>query len=76
MMDGSLLRYFLNRVRTSPLTAPHESEYIRSWSVQIIAEDREVSDAGLKAFSEMAQSESSALVRLYLVSALQGLQPV
>src|SRR5690606_5372428 len=53
----------------------HESEYIRSWAVQLMAEDKEVSDAGRKVFSEMARSESSALVRLYLASSVQRLAP-
>ncbi len=53
----------------------HESEYIRSWAVQLMAVDKEVSDAGRKMFSEMAHSESSALVRLYLASSVQRLEP-
>ena len=53
----------------------HQSEYIRSWSVQLMAEDKELSEGVRKTFSEMAHSESSALVRLYLASALQRLAP-
>ncbi len=53
----------------------HESEYIRSWAVQLLAEDEKVSKAALQRFEQMAVSDSSALVRLYLASALQRIEP-
>ncbi|MHA4895291.1 PVC-type heme-binding CxxCH protein [Pedobacter sp. PWIIR3] len=53
----------------------NESEYIRSWGIQLIAEDKNVSDAALKRFAELAVSDSSPLVRLYLASALQRVEP-
>ncbi|MGY4385034.1 putative membrane-bound dehydrogenase-like protein [Pedobacter sp. UYP24] len=53
----------------------NESEYIRSWSIQLIAEDKNVSDAALKRFAELAVSDPSPLVRLYLASALQRVEP-
>jgi len=49
----------------------HDSEHIRSWAVQLIAEDRQVPDAALDEFARMAREDGSALVRLYLASALQ-----
>ena len=53
----------------------HESEYIRSWSVQLLAEDRRVSDEALEAFAQAAREDESALVRVYLASALQRIEP-
>ncbi len=49
----------------------HDSEYVRSWAAQLLAEDRNPSDAAIGRFAAMAKSESSALVRLYIASALQ-----
>lgn len=53
----------------------HEDENIRSWSVQLMAEDRDVSDSALEEFVRMAGDDSSALVRLHLASALQRIDP-
>lgn len=49
----------------------HESEYIRSWAIQLLTEDSNPSDAALTKFAVMAKSDESAMVRLYLGSALQ-----
>jgi hypothetical protein len=49
----------------------HQDEYIRSWAVNLLVENRQPSDAVLRRFAEMARQDSSALVRLYLASALQ-----
>ena len=49
----------------------HESEYLRSWAVQLLVEDRNPSAAAVLRFVAMARQETSALVRLYLASALQ-----
>ncbi|REA57391.1 dehydrogenase [Dyadobacter luteus] len=48
-----------------------KDEYIRSWAVQLIVEDKIVSVNALKKFAEMAKNEESALVRLYLVASMQ-----
>ncbi len=48
-----------------------KSEYIRSWSVQLLCEDKTPSETVLKTFARMAREDSSAMVRLYLASALQ-----
>lgn len=53
----------------------HKNEYIRSWAIQLLAEDKNLSATALKNFTEMAHSDSSALVRLYLASALQRTEP-
>jgi putative membrane-bound dehydrogenase-like protein len=53
----------------------HESEYLRSWAIQLLAENNNVSDAGIKLLAGMAKSDQSSLVRLYLTSALQRIKP-
>lgn len=50
-----------------------ESEYIRSWAVQLAAEDAAVSKPMLKEFERMAKLDPSPVVRLYLAAALQRL---
>jgi putative membrane-bound dehydrogenase-like protein len=49
----------------------HDSEYVRSWAAQLVAEDRNPSDAAIARFASMARSDNSALVRLYIASGLQ-----
>jgi hypothetical protein len=49
----------------------HQDEYIRSWAIHLLVENRQPSDASLRRFAELARQDSSALVRLYLASALQ-----
>ncbi|MGV3503247.1 MAG: PVC-type heme-binding CxxCH protein [Adhaeribacter sp.] len=53
----------------------HESEYLRSWAIQLLAEDKNLSDIALQRFADMAKTENSALVRLYLASAMQRTAP-
>ncbi|MDB5264151.1 MAG: dehydrogenase, partial [Adhaeribacter sp.] len=53
----------------------NESEYVRSWAIQLLAEDKNLSEAALKRFAELAKKDSSAMVRLYLVSAMQRTAP-
>ena len=53
----------------------NESEYVRSWAIQLIAEDKNPSEAAMKRFAELAANDKSALVRLYLTSALQRVDP-
>ncbi len=50
-------------------------EYIRSWAIQLLAEDRKVSGETLGKWTMMAEKDPSALVRLYLASAMQRLEP-
>lgn len=53
----------------------HENEYIRSWSVQLLLEDKKASEAAIKSFITMAKTDKSPLVRLYLASGLQRIEP-
>jgi putative heme-binding domain-containing protein len=46
-------------------------EYIRSWAIQLLCEDKSPSADALMAFTNMAKEDKSAVVRLYLASALQ-----
>jgi hypothetical protein len=47
------------------------NEYMRSWAVYLLVQNRNAPDAALERFAGMARSDQSALVRLYLASALQ-----
>ncbi len=49
----------------------HKSEYLRAWAIQLDMEDGQPQDLAL--LESMAASDPSALVRLYLASALQQL---
>jgi putative membrane-bound dehydrogenase-like protein len=49
----------------------HDNEYVRSWAVQLLAENSNPPAAALERFAAMAREDGSALVRLYLASALQ-----
>jgi hypothetical protein len=53
----------------------HDNEHIRSWTIQLLAEDQNLSEAALQRFAAIAKTENSALVRLYLVSAMQRTAP-
>ncbi|MGY8713339.1 MAG: hypothetical protein ACKVJ1_05630, partial [Verrucomicrobiia bacterium] len=46
-------------------------QYIRAWTIQLLAEDKNLSGVLRSKFAEMAKSEKSPVVRLYLASALQ-----
>lgn len=50
-------------------------ETMRSWAVQLLAEDGAVPAEALAQFAVMAREEGSAQVRLYLASALQRIPP-
>jgi putative membrane-bound dehydrogenase-like protein len=49
----------------------HENEYVRSWAVYLLVEDRQASPKAIDQFGKMAAQDRSPLVRLYLASALQ-----
>ena len=49
----------------------HESEHIRAWAIQFLAESGNPSDAALAAFADLAANDPSPHVRLYLASAMQ-----
>ena len=50
-------------------------EYVRAWTIQLMAENKNVGEAALKKFAAMAANDPSPVVRLYLASALQRVPP-
>ncbi|MFT5144258.1 MAG: hypothetical protein ACI80V_002267 [Rhodothermales bacterium] len=62
LSDGELEELLLNG-----------DEYVRSWAVQFLAEDGDVSASTITKLAELAGSDESQLVRLYITSALQRL---
>jgi putative membrane-bound dehydrogenase-like protein len=48
-----------------------EDEYVRAWAIQMLSENKNVSQAALGQFVALAQTDKSATVRLYLAAALQ-----
>lgn len=53
----------------------HEDENLRAWGIQLLAERKKVPEGAQRRFEELAKSDTSALVRLYLTSALQRMEP-
>jgi putative membrane-bound dehydrogenase-like protein len=53
----------------------HSDEYIRSWAIQLLTEDKSIKQSILETFESMAKNDDSALVRLYLVSGMLRLEP-
>jgi putative membrane-bound dehydrogenase-like protein len=51
----------------------HTSDHVRAWTVQLRMEDRDASPEFLTALADLAKSDSSPVVRLYVSSALQRL---
>lgn len=50
-----------------------QEPWIRAWAIQLSCEDFAISNRALTRFVQMARDDSSAVVRLYLASALQRL---
>jgi len=50
-----------------------EQEYVRCWAIQLLLEDRQVSQETIATLAKMAKGDKSAVVRLYLASGLQRL---
>ena len=50
-----------------------DSEYVRAWAVQLLAEDRQPAHEIITQFERLAESDPSPLVRLYLASAAMRL---
>ena len=48
-------------------------EYVRSWAIQFLAEDGDVTAGAMAKLAELAGRDESPLVRLYITSALQRL---
>lgn len=53
----------------------NSDEYIRSWAIQLLTEDKKVTPATLSRFVNLAKNDKSALVRLYLTSGILRLEP-
>jgi putative membrane-bound dehydrogenase-like protein len=53
----------------------HDSEYVRSWAIQLLLERKQASDEAVRQFARLAREDRSALVRLYLASGAQRLAP-
>jgi len=52
----------------------HEDEYVRAFSIQFLCEDKKASAKALSRFADLAKSDPSPVVRLYLAAALQRIE--
>lgn len=52
-----------------------KSEFVRSWAIQLASENKTVSPDIQQQFERLSETDTSALVRLYLASALQRMKP-
>ncbi|GAA5129224.1 c-type cytochrome [Luteolibacter yonseiensis] len=52
-----------------------ENEYVRAWAVQFLTESKTVDAAAAGALQKLEAGEKSPVVRLYLASALQRMEP-
>ena len=50
-------------------------EFVRAWTIQLLAENRNVGEVALKKWAGMAANDPSPVVRLYLASAMQRVAP-
>lgn len=53
----------------------NKNEYVRSWAIQLLAEEKKVSANAQHRFEALAKNDTAALVRLYIASALQRMEP-
>jgi putative membrane-bound dehydrogenase-like protein len=60
----------LTEAKLQPLLS-HENEYVRAWAIQLLVEDKHASEDVVRQFARMARQDPSALVRMYIASALQ-----
>jgi putative membrane-bound dehydrogenase-like protein len=51
----------------------HEDAQVRAWAIQVACENGQATDKLVKAFAELARTDASPVVRLYLASAVQRL---
>jgi putative membrane-bound dehydrogenase-like protein len=49
----------------------NQNEYVRSWAVYLLVQDKTPSEEALRRFAALAKGDASPLVRLYIASALQ-----
>ena len=61
----------MRRVCTALLS--DQSEHVRGWSIQLLCEGTPPAEETLAKFRELAKSDPSPVVRLYLAAALQRL---
>ena len=52
----------------------HDDEYVRSWTIQLLCEDKNPSLDACKKFTSMAANDPSAVVRVYLAAATQRME--
>jgi hypothetical protein len=52
-----------------------DNEYMRSWAIYLLVDGKNPSNDALRRFAKLARQDQSALVRLYLASALQRVAP-
>lgn len=52
-----------------------EHEHVRAWAIQLLMEDKKPSEALLNELAELAKSDASPMVRLYVASAAQRIAP-
>jgi hypothetical protein len=50
-----------------------QSDYLRAWTIQLMAEDRQISEPHRTELARLAANDPSPVVRLYLAAALQRL---
>src|SRR5690606_11587761 len=51
------------------------SEHVRIWAIRFLVDDDKVPAEAVKQFAQLARTDSSGLVRLYLAAAMQSLAP-
>jgi putative membrane-bound dehydrogenase-like protein len=56
-------------------TLSDPDEHVRAWAIQLLCEDRSPPAIAIEKFAQMARADLSAVVRLYIASALQRLEP-
>jgi hypothetical protein len=59
--------------KTTLTELKNESAYVRAWAIQLAAENKSVPPSVLAEMEKMAVDDPSAVVRLYLASAVQRL---
>ncbi len=53
----------------------HADAQVRAWAIQLASEEGKASDAAVQRFAELARTDASPVVRLYLASAAQRIAP-
>ena len=51
-----------------------KDQHVRGWAIQLLTEDKDASKETIERFTQLAKSESSPVVRLYLAAALQRME--